>query len=240
MFIHTLSNPATISRPEPSFAPQQEKTKHAALIVAHPDDEVLWAGGFVLQQGSYHWYVLAVTRASDPDRAPRFYQVLNELAAEGKLEDLDDGPEQTPLPSISVQAAILSALPAREFDLVLTHGPRGEYTRHRRHEEVVVAVHALWRSRLLQARKVLLFAFEDGQGAYLPQPDPGAHLFAPLPEKIWQKKYHLITEVYGFDPGSWEARVTPSAEAFWSFNSPEALGEFITASHENDQEVGAE
>ena len=34
---------------------------------------------------------------------------------------------------------------------------------------------------------------------------------------IWQKKYSIITEVYGFGADSFEARTTPHQEAFWIF-----------------------
>jgi hypothetical protein len=36
----------------------------------------------------------------------------------------------------------------------------------------------------------------------------------------YEKKYKLITEIYGFAADSWEARTTPSAEAFLSFKNP--------------------
>jgi len=39
-----------------------------------------------------------------------------------------------------IQDTIFSLLPTAHFDLIVTHGPRGEYTRHRRHEETCRAV----------------------------------------------------------------------------------------------------
>jgi hypothetical protein len=40
---------------------------------------------------------------------------------------------------------------------------------------------------------------------------------------VLQEKYRFLTEVYGFDPWSWEVRAIPQSEAFWSFETPEGL-----------------
>jgi hypothetical protein len=45
-----------------------------------------------------------------------------------------------------------------------------------------------------------------------------------LPEKIWQKKYNIITKIFGFAKNSWEAETTPKGESFWQFaNSADAM-----------------
>ncbi|KPK81130.1 MAG: hypothetical protein AMS27_15700 [Bacteroides sp. SM23_62_1] len=59
------------------------KSITAAVIVAHPDDETLWAGGTVLAHPLWDWYIITLCRKSDPDRAPKFYRVLEILGAEG-------------------------------------------------------------------------------------------------------------------------------------------------------------
>jgi LmbE family N-acetylglucosaminyl deacetylase len=191
-----------------------------AVVVAHPDDETLWAGGTILQMTGWRWFVGALCRKSDPDRAPRFHRALEALGVSGALQDLDDGPEQVPLDPREVEDAVLSLLPAPGFDIILTHSPFGEYTRHRRHEETSRAVLDLWRSGRLPAFEVWMFAYEDGGGKYLPRASRKADCVRTLPQDIWERKISIIADVYGFGPDSFEYRTTPRKEAFRFLSSP--------------------
>ena len=192
---------------------------HAVIIVAHPDDETLWTGGVVLMHPEVRWTILTVCRKSDPDRAPRFAKACEIYGARGIMADLDDGSEQVPLPAQMVEDTLGQLMPSDRFDLVLTHGRQGEYTRHVRHEEVSRAVMALHRNGSLRAPQILHFAYDDSGGRYLPQPDSQAEIYIHLDDKIWQKKYEVITDIYKFAPDSWEARTTPKQEAFWRFGA---------------------
>ena len=141
--------------------------------------------------------------------------MLEQFKARGAIGDLDDGPDQEPLPATQVRASILALLPERDYDLLLTHAPRGEYTRHRRHEEVSRALRVLWRRGQLRARHLWQFAYEDGEGAYLPRSRQDAALRVSLTDETWRRKYAIMTEIYGFGETTWEARVVPRTEAFW-------------------------
>jgi hypothetical protein len=165
------------------------------------------------------WTVVTLCRKSDPDRAPRFYKALEILRADGFMADLDDGPEQTPLDSDHIQKTIEQILPSKIFDLIITHSTSGEYTRHRRHEETAEAVLALWKSGRLSADELWAFAYEDGNRKYLPRAVKDADLLVGLNKEIWQQKYDIITKIYGFNKDSFEAKTTPSQEAFWCFKA---------------------
>jgi LmbE family N-acetylglucosaminyl deacetylase len=188
-----------------------------AVIVAHPDDETLWMGGIMLMHPDCQWTVVTVCRKSDPDRSARFFKALREFNAGGAMGDLDDGAEQVPLSSRKVQDAILGLLQSDRFDSIFTHSLWGEYTRHLRHEETGKAVLALRRSGTLHCRELFTFAYEDGGGKYLPRPIRNTGSLIKLPEHIWQRKYEIITNIYGFAPDTFEARTTPKQEAFWQF-----------------------
>jgi len=196
---------------------EMENFKNCAVIVAHPDDETLWAGGTLLLHPDIDWTIIAICRKSDIDRAPKFFRVLEEYNARGAMGDLDDGPEQTPLDLMLVRKTILELLPSTRFDLVITHSRWGEYTRHLRHEETAKAVLNLWNSDRLYTKQIWSFAYEDGNKNYLPKSVQDADISIELPERIWQHKYKIITEIYGFNKDSFEARTTPRKEAFWCF-----------------------
>jgi len=196
------------------------KGSSCAVIVAHPDDETLWAGGTILMHPEAKWSVLTLCRRDDKDRAPRFYRAIRELGANGIMGDLDDSPEQEPLNSNMVQNKILSLLPSDSFDLIVTHSCKGEYTRHLRHEETARAVLNLWKTGKIWTKELWSFAYEDNKGEHLPRPIQDAHLHVELSQEIRRKKKNIITEIYGFSEDSFEAMTTPQKEAFWCFDWP--------------------
>jgi len=194
----------------------------AAVVVAHPDDETLWCGGYILTHPEFLWRIVTLCRAGDPDRAPKFRRLLQRLGAEGEMADLDDGPDQAPLAAEQVRETIVRLLGGTSYDLILTHGPQGEYTQHRRHAECCQAVVELWRSGGIDAKRLWLFAYQDGNRAYLPRVRYDADRRDVLADHVWLEKRRLITDLYGFQPDSWEAQSTPPEEGFWCFDTAEA------------------
>jgi hypothetical protein len=133
--------------------------------------------------------------------------------------DLDDRPEQKPLDEKEVERAILDLLPPKHFDLIISHNPSGEYTKHIRHEEVSKAVIKLWHAGKISANELWTFAYEDGNKEYYPRPVENDTIYRTLTKRIWLRKYSIITETYGFEKGSFEAETTPRAESFWQFTN---------------------
>ena len=198
----------------------QLTTKTVVLIVAHPDDETLWAGGTILSHPTWKCFVVCLCRESDEDRAPKFYKALKALKSEGVMGDLNDGPDQNPLDENEVEQAILNLSPQKHFDLIITHNPTGEYTRHIRHEEISKAVIKLWDEGKISANELWTFAYEDGNKEYLPRAIEKDTFFRTLTKHILLRKYSIITGIYGYGINSWEAETTPHAEAFWQFTDP--------------------
>jgi len=199
---------------------KEKNLKSVAIIVAHPDDETLWAGGTILSHPSWRCFIISLCRGNDSDRAPKFYEALNVLKSDGIMGDLDDGPEQKPLDEKEVEFAITELLPLLHFDLIITHNPSGEYTKHLRHEEISKAVMTLWQNGKLAANELWTFAYEDGNKKYYPRAIETAPGYRELTKRIWLRKYSIITETYGFENESWEAETTPRAESFWQFTDP--------------------
>lgn len=197
--------------------------KSVVVIVAHPDDETLWVGGTILCHPSWNWFIVCLCRGGDTERAPRFHNALKVLKSDGIMGDLDDGPEQKTLGEKEVEHAILNLLPSKHFDLIIAHNSTGEYTKHLRHEEAGKAVINLWYADKIFTDELWTFAYEDGNREYYPRPVENAALHRKLTQRIWLRKYSIITETYGYDKSSFEAITTPRAESFWQFtNSYEA------------------
>ena len=201
--------------------------KSVAVIVAHPDDETLWAGGTILSHPSWQWFIVCLSRVNDEDRSTKFYNALKILKSEGIMGDLDDGPEQKPLGENEVEQAIINLLPAKHFDLIISHNPGGEYTKHRRHEEVGKAVIKLWDDGKISTGELWAFAYTDDNKKHHPVAVENANRYRTLMKRIWQRKYRIITETYGFEKNGFEAETTPRAESFWQFTDPVAAKEWL-------------
>lgn len=202
-------------------------TKRVGIIVAHPDDETLWAGGTILSNPTWKCFIVCLCRASDAERSAKFAKTVRSLKSEGVMGDLDDGINQHPLQEDEVETAILNLLPQEDFDLIITHDPAGEYTKHLRHEEISKAVILLWHTGKIKTNELWTFAYEDGGKSYLPRGIPSASIYKNISWWCWKKKYLLITKTYGFEPDSWEAETTPKSEAFWRFTNPETAVKWL-------------
>ncbi len=201
--------------------------KSVAIIVAHPDDETLWVGGVILNNPLWQCFIACLCRKNDEERAAKFYEVLNILHVQGIMGNLDDEPAQKPLNEEVVEQVILDLLPQKDFDLIITHSPRGEYTKHIRHEETSRAVINLWQKGIIKTSELWTFAYEDGNKKYYPKAIENATFYETLSNEIWLKKYSLITDIYGFEQNSWEARTTPKSESFWQFSQSADAVKFL-------------
>jgi hypothetical protein len=109
------------------------------LIVAHPDDEVLWGGiNLILQPG---WFVVCASHASDPIRSLEFYKTMSFCnVTRYVMYDVDD--KYTDDETVSDKTFYgtpfetgLKDLSRHPWKLVLTHNDRGEYG-HEHHRTV--------------------------------------------------------------------------------------------------------
>lgn len=202
---------------KPESKEKLNKLNKIAVIVAHPDDETLWTGGTILSHPKWQCFIVCMSRIGDSERAQKFYNALNVYKAQGVMGDLDDGPEQIALDGKEVENYILKLLPPEHFDLIISHNPSGEYTRHLRHEETGKAVIDLWHTGQIFTNELWTFAYEDGNKQYYPRPVKNTPIYIKLTQRIWLRKYRLITETYGFEKNSWETNSVTKSESFWKF-----------------------
>ena len=134
------------------------------------------------------------------------------------MANLDDGPDHPPLEHSHVRASLLSLVPREHFDLI---SPRGEYTRHLRHDEVSRSVMQMWACGEIQSNELWLFAYDDEDGLRLPRAESDADVVVELSNEVWGVKRDLLTRIYGFVPDSWEVQANPRRAAFWRISMPE-------------------
>jgi LmbE family N-acetylglucosaminyl deacetylase len=104
--------------------------KHNAIVVAHPDDETLFAASWPLLHPDKRWTIICLSiPARDPVRAWKFFDACEALGAYGRL---------MPWGEFSPR---MDQIKWNEFDSVVTHNKWGEYG-HDHHKYVSDVVRA--------------------------------------------------------------------------------------------------
>ncbi len=188
--------------------------KNILVMVAHPDDETLWCGGLLLKNSQWQKTIFSFTRESDKDRNPKFYRACEYFGANGVMSDIDDGAEQKPVSYYEYQMAAEKKLEKKDYDLIITHNPSGEYTRHLRHEEVSLSVLLMVGKGILNTKEMWFFNFSDTFKKEFPRARQDSDLIIELDDEIYNRKKKIICEIYGFSESSWEAQTTPKKEGF--------------------------
>jgi LmbE family N-acetylglucosaminyl deacetylase len=189
------------------------------IIVAHPDDEIIWMGGTILEQPNINWTILSLCRKEDPDRKNKFYTVCKKLNANCIISDIEDE-KLNPIPINDIAKEIISILPEKEFDLIYTHGNNGEYG-HRRHKEIHKAVKKLVKNSSLRCNKLFTFSYKLGNEIVpdipqlkIPVPSKKSDTYVKLTEDNYKKKISLVKDMYGFGVESFEVLSCNRIEAF--------------------------
>ena len=99
-----------------------------AVVVAHPDDEILWGAGIVLRNPGDWTIICCSIPQADPVRAVKFLDAVREIGAVPHVHHVVE-------PSANESMKYLDDIDLSIFDHIVTHGAAGEYG-HLQHKDV--------------------------------------------------------------------------------------------------------
>lgn len=99
-----------------------------AVVVAHPDDEVLWGAGIVIRYPGDWTIICCSIPKSDPIRAVKFIDAVRELGATPHVHHVQE-------PDANESMRYLDDIDLSAYDHIVTHGAAGEYG-HLQHKDV--------------------------------------------------------------------------------------------------------
>lgn len=109
----------------------------ALVIVAHPDDETIFLGGYILKNSEWNWTIVSATHSLDSPRGNEFQNACSRLSAKPIMLGLEDIYDK----NLDQDHIVKSLLEISKFgyDIVFTHNKLGEYG-HSHHVTVHNAV----------------------------------------------------------------------------------------------------
>ena len=173
------------------------------MIIAHPDDDLLWGGGNMIQEikelkeTGNNYFVVCLTNGSYDSRARDFDSAMNDIGAKHvilRYPDLYRRHQVAWNPYTNyITQDIRRVMNYRNWSKIVTHNPDGEYghQHHKKTDELVTAV-----SHENAEHYDKLYYFEK---FYTQDAIPEG--LAKLPSDVAQKKHALIFKNY-FDRGA--------------------------------------
>jgi len=100
---------------------------YSLIIIAHPDDEVLWAGNIIENKSNV--FVLCLTNRKNKRRARQFKRILRIYGIKGEILDFPDEPLTHYPRSLleELENVLRRYINSENIAEVITHNPDGEY-----------------------------------------------------------------------------------------------------------------
>lgn len=117
------------------------------VVTSHPDDEVLWAGGFILRNPCT--VICCSVPRHDSIRAWKFFDACESLGAKARLIPATEASPDIPLGHLDI-------LDLSNYDLIVTHNSEGEYG-HLHHRSVHEHIVNHWGHK-----EILTFGYRKG------------------------------------------------------------------------------
>lgn len=140
----------------------------ALVVVAHPDDHILWMGGTISRWEQWEWHIFSVCNSHNDNFQPKlttFENSCRELKikkfAAKQLRDYQPRELMEIEQLFKIQKEIL-AFADKDYDLIFTHSTNQncEYGFHANHIEVRDAINKLLEEGLLKTKDLLNFCYK--------------------------------------------------------------------------------
>ncbi|MHC4265032.1 MAG: hypothetical protein ACYSUK_03765 [Planctomycetota bacterium] len=185
-----------------------------AVIVTQPGDEALWAGGTILMHPETKWTILSLCGGSDPELQSRFNKAMESFGAQGIIGHFQVDADET-FTQFQAQKAIGKLMFSERFDAIITHTFWGEFEHTKMASITAKSVLGMTRTGQLMAKQILQFACEKKEESPLVTPVQEADVLIELDEEIMEKKFRIVTDVYGYSQDTIEVKSLSDKETFW-------------------------
>jgi len=188
--------------------------KFGVVIVTHPSDETLWAGGTLLMHPETKWTILSLCGGDNTELKEKFTKATELYGAEPVIGDFNSETEQASS-VFHIQKLLSKLLFSERFDVIITHSFWGEYSHTQAASMTAKSVLGMTRTGQLKARQILQFAYEKKQDNSLITPVQEADILIELDKEFLERKLQIMTGIYGYSQDTIEVKSVSNEETFW-------------------------